>query len=241
MKPPEDAAPPPPKGLTLAPTGPKPPPPLPGSAPASPTPALTRRLSRQHESATRQSWLVRASMALLLAGAGCLLVWSLQRLLPLQRQTRDAAALASRLSGEIAIMEGRYTPAEIEQVLQSYTKATNRLFATPEAIKDWLQEVHLRTLPLAIEASAEFGDPVVTNTPGHELTVMPARLSLVIQPSAKVEAIQSPYLRVLRVLDELVRQEKRADIVEIQVAAGTNSIARATTLIEVWTGKETKP
>jgi hypothetical protein len=180
-------------------------------------------------------------MAVFLGGAGFLALWSYQRLVPVQRQAREAASLASRLSGEIAVMEGRYSAEEIAELMQSYDRAKGLLFSTPGALKEWFQQVQLQMVPLALDATADFGRAAITNSASHKLAVVPATLSLNIQPASQVEAVRSPYERVLRFLDELGRQEKRMDLVELQVTGGSNSISRAVAMLQLWAGEEAKP
>jgi hypothetical protein len=96
-------------------------------------------------------------------------------------------------------------------------------------------------VPLALDASADIGRAVVTNSSNLTVAVVPATLSLTIQPSPDVAGTRSPYERVLRFLDEINRQEKRVDVVELQVTGGSNSVNRAVAMLRLWAGEEAKP
>ena len=53
-----------------------------------------------------------------------------------------------------------------------------------------------------------------------------------------IEAIQSPYQRLLRLSHLLTSQERRVDLTELTVIAGSNSIQQATLVLNLWAGKE---
>lgn len=234
----ESATPTPPGKLTLAASAPRTGGPGAGS-PATNRPQMPARL--KNPPLTLRQWLGRILLFCLLLGSGGLLFWSHRQLIPVQRQARDTGALISRLSTEVAVMEGKYSAAEIAQLAEDYRQAQGLLFATPDALKDWFQEVRSQMVPLALDAVADFGRATTTNAADRTLAIVPATLALSIQPADKIEAVRSPYERVLRFLDQLNRQAKRVDLVEIQVTGGTNSVSRAVATLQLWAGEEGLP
>jgi hypothetical protein len=165
-----------------------------------------------------------------------LVVWAYQRLIPVQRQARETASQISRLATEIGLMEGRLTPEELDRLAAEFQRAQGLLFSTPESLKDWLTQLRLQMVPLALEATADVGRPAATNAANPTVAVVPATLSLTLQPSRDVEGVRSPYERVLQFLDVLSREAKRVDVVELQVTGSANSVSRAVVSLSLWAG-----
>jgi hypothetical protein len=220
--------------LTLA-TPPRPPKP-PAPAAKAPPPAAPAA-SRKAQPLTTAAWISRALTVLLLAGAVGLVTWNYRRLLPVQKKARETSALVNRLSAEIALMETRTSPDAAQQVAENYAQAQALLFSSPEALKDWFQRVRREMVPLALDATADFGRPTAANPTNLGLAVVPATLALSIQPALQVEGVRSPYERVLRFLDQLSRQEKRVDVLDLQVHGGSNSVSRAVATLQLWAGE----
>lgn len=233
----------PPSRLTLAAAPKEPPRPAPGEeVPPPPVPPPTRRDPTSRRSATPgQGWLLRTVMALLFVGSVALVLWSHRRLVPVQQESRKAAEKVSQLSGEIAVMQGRYSSREVEELAKRFEQTRSLLFPTPEDLFGWFGGLQTNMIPLALEARADFRPPAITNTAGHKLAVVPARLTLVLKPTTNVAGVNTPYERVLRFLDELTGQEKRVDLVELEVSGGTNSVSQASASIDLWAGEEIKP
>jgi hypothetical protein len=179
----------------------------------------------------------------LLAGSAGLLLWTYWQLVPAQQRLREASSRLSRLSSEIAVMEGRYTPADLEQLAAEYRDAIQLLFSTPESLAEWLQEIHAHALPLALETTPEFSRlPSPATGPTNVASAYePATLSLVVQPKQQVEGVRPAYERLLRFLGELGRQSKRVDLVELQVHGGSNSVSHAVATLKFWVGAEVGP
>ncbi len=213
--------------------------PAPSGPPAPPVGALgatARRPAAQPVSL--QTWLVRILAGLLLAGSIAFLYWSYTRLAPVQKQARAQAERANKLSQEIALMEGKYPPPELEKLAQDFQFAGQLLFGGEEDLATWFEGLKRQLVPLALEASAEFGRPSAPATTNLSVAVVPATLTLNLQPSTDVGSIRSPYGRVLSLLDELTRQPKRVDLVALEVNAGSNSISQVRTVLELWAGEE---
>lgn len=190
---------------------------------------------------TLGGWLLRIMTGLPLVGSVLLVFWCYQRLTPVQRQVRDLTTQISRISAEIGQMQGHLTPGELARLAADYQRAQGLLFSSPDALKDWFEKLRVQMIPLALDASADIGRAVVTNSSNFTVAVVPATVALTIQPSTAVEGVRSPYERVLRFLDQINRQDKRVDIVELQVTGGSNSVSQAVATLRLWAGEGVKP
>jgi hypothetical protein len=206
------------------------------TAPASP-PARPRR----KPSLTTRDWILRGAMVAVLLVAVAVLVWSYTRLTPLQARGRALSEQVARLEGEIAQMERGYTPAALEQLAREFKFAGAMLFDGEEALAAWFNSLKRTAVPLALEANADFGQPHPPAVTNYNVAVVPADLTLNLKPTEDVTSPLSPHARVLALLDTLVRQTSRADLVALQVTAGTNSIAQVRARLELWAGKEGQP
>lgn len=216
--------------------------PVPASPPGPPVGALGGAARRPAAPPlSLQDWLVRILAGVLLAGSVAFLYWSYTRLAPVQKQARALAERANKLSQEIALMEGKYPPPELEKLAEDFQFAGQLLFGGEEDLAAWFEGLKRQLVPLALEASAEFGRPSAPATTNLSVAVVPATLTLNLQPSSDVGSIRSPYGRVLSLLDELTRQPKRVDLVALEVHAGSNSISQVRTVLELWAGEEARP
>ncbi len=228
------------------PTPPTPPSAAAGAPAAPPTPvgalgSAARRPAKQP--LTLQAWLVRVAAGVVLVGSLAAVYWSYQRLAPLQERSRVLSERVTRLGNEIALMEGRYTPADLEKLAEDFRFAGQQLFGTEQDLASWFEILKRELVPLALEASAEFGRPAPppAGETNLNVAVVPATLTLNLKPSADAASIRSPYERVLTLLDELSRQPKRVDLVALNVSAGTNSINQVRTVLELWAGEVSTP
>lgn len=232
--------------LSLAVTAPRPATVHQSAAPASEAPApaaAARKARRRRPPLTLRDWVWRTVAWCLLAGSVGLLLWTYRELVPAQQSLRDASSRVSRLSAEIAVMEGRYSPADIEQLAAEYRGAIDLLFSTPESLAEWLQEIRAHAVPLAFDTTPEFSrlTPEAQGRTNVVSAYEPATLSLVIQPKVQVEGVRPAYERLLRFLGELGRQSKRVDLVELQVHGGSNSVSHAVATLKFWVGAEVDP
>jgi hypothetical protein len=220
------------------------------AAPAAPTPQGPadappgapgpRRPPPKKASLTTRDWVIRGAMVGILLAALGVLVWSYQRLMPLQAQGRRLTERVNKLQEEVALMERGYTPADLEKLAREFQFAGAQLFGGEEALAAWFNGLRRRSVPLALEADADFGPPRTPAT-NYPVAVVPATLTLNIKPSEDATSPRSPHVRVLTLLDELVRQTNRADLLELHITAGSNSIAQVKAVFELWAGQEAKP
>ncbi|MCZ7638798.1 MAG: hypothetical protein M5U12_23725 [Verrucomicrobia bacterium] len=183
--------------LSLAVTAPRPATVHQAAAPAGEPPAAAAapgKARRRGPPLTLRDWVWRTVAWSLLAGSVGLLLWTYQQLVPAQQRLREASTRVSRLSAEIAVMEGRYSPADIEQLAAEYRGAIELLFSTPESLAEWLQEIRAQAVPLAFDTTPEFSrlTPEAQGRTNTGSAYEPATLSLLVQPKLQVEGCAPP-------------------------------------------------
>jgi hypothetical protein len=204
------------------------------SLPVTPKP---RQTSARTPSVNVLEWLFRLLVVALLLGAFALVGWTFfRKLVPLQKQSSDLSVQVARLSAEVDEMERAWERNDPEQVSRNFRRVNSRLFSNEAALASWLTDLKEQVIPLALEAKADFGAAVLQNTNHQNLAVIPTTVSVGIPRD--VEAIQSPYQRLLRLSYNLTSQERRVDLTELTVIGGTNSIQQATLVLNLWAGKE---
>ena len=169
-----------------------------------------------------------------------LLAWIFfSKLTPLQKQSLDLSMQVARLSSEVDEMDRKWDENEIAQLTNNFSHINSRLFADEAALRSWLTSLREQLVPLALEANADFGTAIVLDSTNHQdLALIPATVSVAVAPG--VPAIQSPYQRLLRLSHHLTSQERRVDLMELNVNGGTGaaSIQQATLVLNLWAGKE---
>lgn len=201
------------------------------SADAKPAPPPPPRPPRH---VTHRALLWRFGMVLLLASAISLVFWTVNRLVRLQNEARDLSMLMSRLDGEIDQMEGRWTPVEVERLLSDFNRLPEQVFAGQESLATWLRDLRQHLVPLALEADAEFGQAAFDALTNSPVAAIPATVSIRFEPSESVESFKSPYQRLLRLTQYLGALSRRVDLVQLSVTGGTNSVAHAVAVLQLW-------
>ena len=196
----------------------------------------TPRTPARPRSANRREMILRLLATVLMAGAFALAGWIFfWKLAPLQKQSRDLGMQVIRLSAEVDEME-RNLEKNDPEVTRNFRRVNSRLFSDEATLANWLTDLKEQVIPLALEARADFGAAVLPNTNYQHLAIIPATVS--VRLARDIEAIQSPYQRLLRLSHLLTSQERRVDLTELTVIAGSNSIQQATLVLNLWAGKE---
>jgi len=159
----------------------------------------------------------------------------LQRLAPLQKRSRDLSSAVARLSSDVDNLERKWSQAQAEEVRRHLEQARDELFADEAALQAWLASFRLQAAPLALQAKADFGQPVEQTTGSAEkLAVIPATVSLDFLAPLDGQEKHSPYVRLLRLSQRLSVYDKRADLTELKVEAGAGSISSAVLQYGLW-------
>ena len=99
----------------------------PASADAPPGAPGPRPAPPKKTSLTTRDWVIRGAMVGILLAALGVLVWSYQRLMPLQAQGRRLTERVNKLQEEVALMERGYTPADLEKLAREFQFAGAQL------------------------------------------------------------------------------------------------------------------
>jgi hypothetical protein len=181
----------------------------------------------------------RSLLVFLNLGSVAFLWWSLQaRLLPLQQETRDLTTTVARLSGEVSLMEATWTPATAQEIRERFGEVRTRAFNGRGALETWLAALKQQVVPLALDIDLDLSKldaAPATNSPAGPT---PRRVLVEVRPAAEIEAIATPFQRILQLTQRLVCDEPRADLVDLSVAGGLGSVSRAVFVLDLWTSDE---
>jgi hypothetical protein len=203
------------------------PPPLPEPRPA----ALP-----QAADIKQREWLFRLVVGAGLLAALGLAWWTLSNvLLPIQKQSRDLGTAVSRLTTEVDALERKWTRADIERIRAAYNNVQSRLFADQAALEAWLGRLNDAAVLLGLDASVDFGKTTALTPVEQNLAIIPARISLEVRP--RPNYTESPYQRLTRLARHLATESRRADLTEMTVVGGTNSVLSAVMILDLWAGE----
>lgn len=182
--------------------------------------------------------------ALLLSSAG-LLWWSYyQVFVPQLRESRQLNATVSKLTAEVDDLDRQWSKAGIEEVNQKFTLVQPRLFAGQAELAAWLADFKEQTAPMGLDVKTDFAD---SNAPAGAVTnvqAIPVTIAIAFPPlpsAAGSPGNLSPCQRLLQFAQRLTTREKCADLAEMTVEGGTNSIARAVLGVNFWTAPKESP
>lgn len=212
------------------------------SAPA-PRTVTARPLSlpREARSAGRSDWMFRGVIVVALCASAALAWWSLKvRLLPLQKQSRELAMSVSHLSITVDELERQWPEAKQEEVARRLAQAHHQLFRNQAALETWLSRADAQAAPLLLETKTALGQSVSKVSGEEEVAIIPTTISVEVQPRRNNPLKGSAYERVLRLTQGLMDSKQRADLAELSVDGGTNSIAHAKLVFHLWAGEGSK-
>jgi hypothetical protein len=186
--------------------------------------------------------LSRFVVLALVSGSAGLIWWSYYRmLLPRLKESREMDLSVAKLTSETDALEHRWTKGELEEIDQKFTLAQPRLFADQSELEAWLTQVQDQFTPQGLTIKTTL---VTTNTPiggSRKVRIIPATLTLAFPARPGPEGKSSHYQQLLQVTQLLTSGNKIADLTELTVSSGTNSIDHAVLKFEFWAGvKEDK-
>ena len=186
--------------------------------------------------------LSRAIIFGLLLAAVSLLWWSYYRVfVPHLRESRQLNATVASLAAEVDDLDRQYSKAAIEEINQKFVLVQPRIFAGPVELAAWLADFKGQVTPLGLDIKTDFAD---TNAPAGAVTnvqVIPVTVSISFPPLASSVESLSPYQRLLQFTQRITTGEKSAELAEMTVEGGTNSITRAVLGVNFWAApKEAK-
>jgi cell division protein FtsB len=190
----------------------------------------------------RREWLFRLVIVVLLVASIALVWWSLKfRLLPAQKQSRELSTSVTRLSTEVDDLERQWSKARQDEINRRLKQAHAQLFSDQDAVESWLSNIKTQSDPLLLDAKAALGKSIPKTTNGQEVAIIPAIISVSVAPIFGVPDKESPYQRILRFSERLAAVQKRADLIELTVLGGTNSVSSAALVFHLWAGEGNPP
>jgi len=184
-----------------------------------------------------QDWIFRVVIAVLLLGSLALTWWSFNvRLAPLQAQARELSTKVGQLSTEVDELERTWAKARADEISNRLHQAHSQLFIDQASLENWMANLQEQAEPLALEAKANFGKTIPQNVIGEELAIIPTSIAVDVHPTTTAEVAGSPYRRILQLTQRLAAETKRADLAEVKVEGGPNSVGRAMLTFELWAG-----
>jgi hypothetical protein len=172
--------------------------------------------------------LSRFVVLVLVSGSAGLIWWSYYRmLLPRLKESQEMDLSVAKLTTEVDGMEHRWTRSELEAIDQKFALAQPRLFADQPELEAWLTQVQDQFTPQGLTIKTAL---VTTNAPigaSHKVRVIPTTISLAFPARPGREDKLSHYQQLLQVAQLLSSGNKTADLTELTVSSGTNSIDHA--------------
>jgi hypothetical protein len=181
--------------------------------------------------------LFRVGVVIVMLASIALPWWTYsQRLVPLQKQSRDLTSANSDLSAEVDKMASKWSKEETELIRANYKEVYLSLFADRAALVDWLDRLRTQALALGLDVQVDLGNaaPQLSN---ENVAVLPAAIKIQVQ-QLQVQPLPNgkdmPYQRLLRLGQQLSTEGKRADLAELNVFGGTASVTNAVLVFNLW-------
>ncbi len=186
--------------------------------------------------------LFRVIILMAVLGSVAIVWWSFGLVLsPRQQQSRELSLQVARLSGEVDNLDRQWTPAQIAALTNRFRQVGLTLFEGRAGVEAWLANLKEIAASLALDAGATFGQTNQQTAGGRTLTVIPTTVSVEVKPAGPESKTPSPYQRILQLGELLSYEKKRADLTELRVDGGPNSMSRVVMVLDHWTGKEAAP
>jgi len=185
---------------------------------------------------THWDLLFRFTIVILIAGSIAFAWWTYnQRLVPLQQQSKELSASLNRLSAEVEVIERKWPHVDREQIRSDYKEVHNILFADEAELGRWLVRLEEEASPLALDIKVDFGKGATRTAEQEKLAIVPASVSLEIRPA--IGGAQTPFQRMLQLVQQLAAEGKRADLGELDVNGGPLSITHGLLIFNLWAGE----
>jgi len=159
-----------------------------------------------------------------------------QRLVPLQRQSRELTSANSALSTEVDKIDRKWSKEDAELIRARYKEVYGALFEDEVALQGWLNRLKKSAIPLSLDVKVDFGKNLSQLSGDDKLAIIPTSVMLQVQPG--LYGKESAYQRLLRFCQQLATEGKRSDLAELTVTGGTSSITNAVLTFNLWAGEE---
>lgn len=189
-------------------------------------------ISKTSDIYTIPAWLARVIVVVLFAGAITLTVWRWSEFQLVKRQMNSAIAQETRLLNELQQFEMRWDPIATAKSEADFRKVQALLFSGPEQIANWQSEVQRLAHTNLLEGNVKLSAAETRVKNDQKLSVNLATVDL--EPAADAPASNSIYRGLLNFARALQTLPKRLDLVEVSAMGGSNSIARAQVVLQLW-------
>ena len=191
--------------------------------------ASTKRLNLKN-------WLIRGGVFVLISGSVAVAWWSLtQVLVPRQKLSQELSTHVARLSAQVDDLERKRTGEDAARINSQFEEVPRQLLAGDAALDGWMAKLKEQLLAGGLAVQANFGAAQSLLTNGARIAVIPTTLTLDSLPGSG--GSPSAYQRILQFSQQLSRQDLRADLKELTVTGGTNSLSRAVVALDLWAGE----
>lgn len=183
-------------------------------------------------------WRAVSRIVLILVAGGSvfLLWWSFNQLLTEQAKSEHLNRTVQRLTQELDQMSSDLSQQSASRVVERLAAEEVGLLIQEAALTNWVTELQQKAVPLVLDVVPKLGSALPLDAT-HGLAVIP--LTLELAPVAEVEAVGSPYQRILQFCQVLTSQGPRVDLVELSVRGESNSVNQATAVVHLWVGRAT--
>jgi hypothetical protein len=208
-----------------------------GSEPSAGNPA-TPAAARSARQIHLKDWIIRGGVILLITASVAVAWWSLTEVLaPRQKLSEDLSRHVARLSAQVDDLERKRTGDEVAHLNAQFDQVATQLLAGDTALDAWVAKLKDQLNPGGLGVQVDFAPAQPQFTNGARIALIPTTLTL--DASAAATATPSTYPRILQLSRQLSTQNPRADLKELTVTAGTNSVNRAILALDLWAGDPT--
>jgi hypothetical protein len=186
---------------------------------------------------SQRATLFRVLIVLVSLASITVAYWSFfQQLQPLQRESRTMLTRVTKMAEQMDQAERRWPPDQVKEIRARYREVCHQLFADQNDLQEWLRLMQASAVPLALDLQVRLGESVPQSAFTNNLAVVPAAMALEILPAPGDANGKTRYERVLAFGRQLAAYGKRADLAELSVVGGADSISRALLVLNLWTG-----
>jgi hypothetical protein len=197
-----------------------------------------RMIARTTNPVNFSEWIFRLVIFIVFVCSVSVAWWSLTRvLLPLQKQSRELSTRVSRLSSEVDDLELKWNKTDASRINEKFGQIHSGLFIGDQALGNWVSDLKTQATPLGLDVQAEFGN-TSPETNSLKLAKILTTVNVDVHPSSGIPGQPSAYQRILQFSQFLSTGEKRADLTEVTVSGGTNSIRHVVFVLNLWAGEE---
>jgi hypothetical protein len=146
----------------------------------------------------------------------------------------------TRIADEIEQLRFKWGPQQVEATTAAYEEAKATLFGSEEGTGAWRERVQSEARMRVLEVAETKGETVPHARLTNEVAIIP--MTLEMTPLAILVTTNTPYSRLVSFADGMVRiPEKRVELVSLSVEGNSNSVGRATAVVNLFVSTSKKP